>query len=757
MLYPRSEEVVNRDLLKYYSYSQRFYVVEQTRCYCSCLFCCFRSKYTHFCHSDIGCESIGEVACTTSSGYVVHDSCTQYFSICDTNGWATPQKTAPGAYCLNGNQVLYSVCQNKIFPDDSGSTASQTSAPATAAPAKPTTAAPTTPCPPKPTTAAPTLPCPTKPHTAAPTAAPTETPTDTPCSWSGMKCLDSYNYVTTTECTTQALVCRNGMEVIVTPPVDQRCYNGEFIALSNCPNCNFQGFICVDNQGVQVNDRCTSFIQTCNNGFLSDIVTVESGLQCLNRQIIREDCCPRQTCDWEGTRCVDSAGRWNMNDCVSFSITCENGETDGLMPVEPDKRCRNGTMVAVTDCACEPVPYECNWNGVRCTDRIGMPVLEGCSSYYEVCINNKISSPLPVPDGFACLNNQMVASEGCLVNPNNTCSFCGFLCTTEKGDIVNDDCTGFWIQCTDGKVSEVFPAPEGSVCYQGAFENPSVCPVKPTVCINCPTGPTGYTGPAGATGVTGPQGPQGPQGRTGVQGPQGPQGPTGPTGEPGHKGVTGPTGPRGNPGLTGPTGEPGATGITGPTGGTGPTGPQGEQGRRGDRGATGATGPIGPTGPTGITGATGPTGPTGPQGPHGVRGVTGPIGPTGPTGPTGATGLSGPTGPTGETGPTGPTGPTGATGATGATGVTGATGPEVSLADEFPELPNQLEFFGSVSLLYLGAGAGGDQDFQVLTGNVPVNWGDYTVTLGNTLTTDTTPVTITGDQFSVNRRVWTGG
>lgn len=89
--------------------------------------------------------------------------------------------------------------------------------------------------------------------------------------------------------------------------------------------------------------------------------------------------------------------------------------------------------------------------------------------------------------------------------------------------------------------------------------------------------------------------------------------------------------------------------------------------------------------------------------------------------------------------------------------MTGATGPEVNLADEFPELQNELEFFGSVSLLYLGAGTGGEQDFQVLTGSTPVNWGDYTVTLGNTLTTDTTPVTITGDQFSVNRRVWRGG
>ena len=116
--------------------------------------------------------------------------------------------------------------------------------------------------------------------------------------------------------------------------------------------------------------------------------------------------------------------------------------------------------------------------------------------------------------------------------------------------------------------------------------------------------------------------------------------------------------------------------------------------------------------------------------------------------------MTGPTGPTGPTGETGPTGPTGLTGATGATGVTGATGPEVNLADEFPELPNELEFFGSVSLLYLGAGANGQQNFEVLTGSTPVNWSDYTVTLGNTLTTDTTPVTITGDQFSVSRSDW---
>ena len=666
--------------------------------------------------SFLECYELNEVVCSTATGTIVVNTCTNYIRICDNYMWSQPQQTAPRTLCLNGNQVLVSVCESIVDPViDPGNptvvpttTVPRTDAPTTAAPTTdaPTTAAPITDAP---TTAAPTTDAPTTaaPTTDAPTTtSPTEVPTHPLCNWEGIRCVVDGNVVMG-ECTSEMETCFNG-NLTTTTLVNERCLNGMLVPASSCPNCHFSGFACVDEHGVPLNDVCSSFVQSCNNGFLTDVTEVEAGYRCFNRTIVPESSCTAQTCTWEGMHCVDAAGKWYENDCTSYAITCSDGKTAGIQPITGDARCRNGTQVARSSCACEPVTYECSWSGLRCTDWLGVASTGGCSAYYEVCINHYLSSPIRVPEGYACFEDQLLPNTTCLVYPNNTCTFCGVICSTADREIVNDRCTDSWINCHRGTASLAHPAPEGFVCYQGQFVSPSACPVAPTPCVSCPQGPTGPTGPTGPQGAQGPQGPPGERGVTGPQGPQGAQGPQGPRGRPGLTGLTGPVGPVGERGATGATGATGAKGATGPTGPRGFRGPQGAQGPQGVTGPQGPTGEPGAVGPTGVPGEPGPQGPEGPEGPAGETGPEGAQGPIGPTGVPGPTGPTGPMGPTGPEGPTGAPGPVGPTGIPGVSGARGAQGPATDLAERFTPLNDAVSMCGDLSVLYVGRYTGAD-------------------------------------------------
>ena len=274
------------------------------------------------------------------------------------------------------------------------------------------------------------------------------------CDWEGLRCVAD-GEVVTGECTTEMETCFNGALTTITL-VNERCLNGALVPPSHCPNCNFAGFVCVNEQGAQVSDACSAFVRSCNNGFLTDVTEVEAGYRCLNRAIVPESSCAAQTCDWKGTRCVDAAGKWYENDCTSHTLTCTDGITAGIQPVASEFRCRNGTLVARSACACEPVTYECSWSSLRCTDWLGVPSTDGCSAYYEVCVNHFISSPIRVPDGYACFEDQLVPNTTCLVYPNNTCTFCIVPTTRGKehdrrpGDILAEI-----RQCVDEGAKEV--------------------------------------------------------------------------------------------------------------------------------------------------------------------------------------------------------------------------------------------------------------------------------------------------------------
>ena len=169
---------------------------------------------------------------------------------------------------------------------------------------------------------------------------------------------------------------------------------------------------------------CTSFVQTCENGYVSDITAVETGFSCYNNTIIESNACPVNTCDWNGMHCVDENGKWYKNDCTSYSITCDNGILLPITHTPSGYRCYAGTYIKQEECACEPVTYECTWSGLRCTDWLGTAVMQGCSDYYEICMNHHLSSPIKAPAGYACYNNELVKDTSCKIYPDNQCSFC---------------------------------------------------------------------------------------------------------------------------------------------------------------------------------------------------------------------------------------------------------------------------------------------------------------------------------------------
>ena len=448
------------------------------------------------------------------------------------------------------------------------------------------------------------------------------------------------------------------------------CLNAEIVNTSRCTaECSFSGYQCTNQYGDFVNNTCTQYYVVCEDGQFSDVIRTGTGKSCFNNAPMFTAECPstnsEDSCSFSGIRCVDETGNILTDTCSDYYAECTNTNEISVKSVPAGGKCFNNAFVLDSVCTCSIGGQSCSKEGSKsCVNRYGIPAApDQCSQYIKTCINGRGSLPVPVPEGISCINTKLLPTETCdSILSDSICSFCGLKCTDEKGELVEEHCSDYYVTCENNQASQPQRVMNTFKCYRGTILYQDFCP-NPYPCPTCPQGPEG---PSGAPGIQGEQGPRGPTGATGpvgLRGARGPAGATGPTGEPGATGARGPTGPTGEQGPAGPQGPPGAEGVMGPTGPVGPTGAPGEQGIQGRRGITGATG---------ITGVTGPTGPTGPTGATGATGVTGATGPTGITGPTGPTG---PTGAPGETGPTGPTGEPGATGAPGITGATGETGP----------------------------------------------------------------------------------
>ena len=278
------------------------------------------------------------------------------------------------------------------------------------------------------------------------------------------------------------------------------------------------------------------------------------GTRCLNGVLIRvEDCTsvvdptasPEEPttspktpeCSFSGYRCVNSAGE-TQTTCSDYYRTCDEEILSPITAVPAGKKCYNGELVDASALPCEPVEYTCDWTGIRCSDAYGVQSNTTCTRYYTTCRNGTVASPRLMPDNLYCFDSAVVTLAQCLVRPDDKCFFCGLLCVDEEKNVVLDDCTDHFIHCADGVATQPFLVPEGQKCFQGEIVPPDRCPVRPTPCVNCPTGATGATGPTGEQGAAGATGITGATGEQGVQGATGPTGPTGPMGLPGRDGIT---------------------------------------------------------------------------------------------------------------------------------------------------------------------------------------------------------------------------
>ena len=381
---------------------------------------------------------------------------------------------------------------------------------------------------------------------------------------------------------------------------------------------------CQDGAENAVFNRCTDYYALCDNGRWSDNMNVSPGTKCLNGVLVLPSECsavptgsptttptivptamptsnPTATpttapeCSFTNLMCTDASGVAQTT-CTSYYRTCNDGTLSTVLSTPTGMKCYQGAFINEGDSPCEPIDYNCDWTGIRCTNAEGNQQTGICTQHYVTCKNNQTSTPRPIPDSLYCLGNNVVTRGQCVLRPDDQCFFCGILCVDASRKPVFNDCTKWFVNCVNGNVTQSFSVPPGRLCHNGQLVPPSECPVEPTPCIHCPSGAPG---------------PQGAQGEKGEKGPAGPAGLPGPTGEPGATGATGATGPQGQSGRRGPTGP---AGDIGPQGAQGVQGAQGAQGAQGEQGEQGATGATGPTGPVGETGAAGPTGATGPEG-----------------------------------------------------------------------------------------------------------------------------------------------
>ena len=90
---------------------------------------------------------------------------------------------------------------------------------------------------------------------------------------------------------------------------------------------------------------------------------------------------------------------------------------------------------------------ECTFTDIQCTNGAGDWVNTYCTGYFVECVDGAISQPTEVPKGTQCYQNTLVI-EGTCVEP--TCSFEGIRCSDAAGTVVANSCTGYFVECDNG-------------------------------------------------------------------------------------------------------------------------------------------------------------------------------------------------------------------------------------------------------------------------------------------------------------------
>ena len=177
-------------------------------------------------------------------------------------------------------------------------------------------------------------------------------------------------------------------------------------------------------------------------------------------------------CDFEGAICVNSDGVEVTGSCTKYYALCTEQHIQ-TAPIEVNNpettSCRDGIIVAATNCV---APTTCTVLGIHCTDAQGTEVANSCTSYFRECENGVLTEVMPVARGSKCLNNAIVLNSAC----SSDCTFTGIQCTNGAGEFVNTYCTGYFVECNDGAISEPQEVPEGTSCYMNNLVITGTCP-----------------------------------------------------------------------------------------------------------------------------------------------------------------------------------------------------------------------------------------------------------------------------------------
>ena len=350
------------------------------------------------------------------------------------------------------------------------------------------------------------------------------------CNFQGPRCVTNNGQIVEDTFTDYYVNCIDGYisyPLPVGPGI--RCFNGQGVVSPDSPpapdgddRCDFFGIRCINTFGIFTKDTCQEYYKTCTNGVLSNPIYVGTGYLCKDEELSPCYCCncfdPIAACSFSGLKCVTEYEFTVQNYASNYYVECINGLTTFPIRAPDDKKCKDGNLVRATTCDYVVPDTICNFCNRRCVDANKNIVYDACTNMYATC-NNTVPEYTKVPDGYMCLEGEIVESQ-----------FCETVVTV---------------------IPSVTPTPT-----LAPTPTPTPTPtVPPTIppCIDCPPGPRGPTGATGPTGPTGMPGEQGPTGEPGLPGPTGNPGVTGEAGrdgEPGIYGLPGETGPSGAPGMT---------------------------------------------------------------------------------------------------------------------------------------------------------------------------------------------------------------
>ena len=396
------------------------------------------------------------IVCANANGEIFTNQCTEYYLECDQGVYTAPRAVADGTRCYNGTQVSTDQCTgqectngNMRCSDASGAINDNTCTSYfvecnNGYYAHPMPVANGTYC--------------LKGEMVLPFACSQGT-----CDFTGIKCTDEAGIIFDTTCTDYFVECDNGE---YTNPMKvasgTKCIGGNVVLSSTCPGsqCSFDGIHCADASSNYVTGRCTDYYVECVNGAQSKLMPVANGTRCLNNELVLSSACNQPECTFTEPRCVDETGALVTGKCTTRYQECVNGVVN-TMVVDSGKACLNNAIVEESACS----SVECDFDGFICSDANGSLISDACTEYFVTCVNNKYSQPVAVASGTRCYNQNIISASDEVCSSSTTCEFDGIRCSNEDGELVTGRCSGYFVQCNNGKYTAPKKTAVGTMCY----------------------------------------------------------------------------------------------------------------------------------------------------------------------------------------------------------------------------------------------------------------------------------------------------